>query len=71
MEREMKKLVIGMVLLALAAGCSTDKIHELMQVKPADELVLACKTKVEDRAALRRSFPIDFIALPWESDLNR
>ena len=39
--------------------------------KLADELVLACKTKVEDRAALRRSFPIDFIALPWESDLNR
>ena len=38
--------------------------------KLADELVQACKTKVEDRAKLRRSFPIDFIALPWESDLN-
>ena len=30
----------------------------------------ACKTKVEDRAKLRREFPIQFIALPWESDLN-
>ena len=39
--------------------------------KLADELVQACKTKVEDRAELRRSFPIDFIALPWETDLNR
>ena len=38
--------------------------------KLADELVQACKTKVEDRAKLRRSFPIEFIALPWESDLN-
>ena len=37
--------------------------------KLADELVQACKTKVEDRAKLRRSFPIDFIALPWETDL--
>ena len=37
--------------------------------KLADALVQACKTKVEDRAKLRRSFPIDFIALPWESDL--
>ena len=36
----------------------------------ADELVQACKTKVEDRAKLRRSFPIDFIALPWENDLD-
>ena len=36
----------------------------------ADELVQACKTKVEDRAKLRRSFPVEFIALPWESDLN-
>ena len=39
--------------------------------KLADELVQACKTGVEDRAELRRSFPIDFIALPWETDLNR
>ena len=39
--------------------------------KLADELVQACKTKVEDRAKLRRSFPIEFIALPWESDLNK
>ena len=39
--------------------------------KLADALVQACKTKVEDRAKLRRSFPIDFIALPWETDLNR
>ena len=39
--------------------------------KLADELVQACKTKVEDRAELRRPFPIDFIALPWETDLNR
>ena len=38
--------------------------------KLADELVQACKTKVEDRAKLRRSFPIEFIALPWENDLN-
>ena len=38
--------------------------------KLADELVQACKTKVEDRAKLRREFPIQFIALPWESDLN-
>ena len=38
--------------------------------KLADELVQACRTKVEDRAKLRRSFPIEFIALPWESDLN-
>ena len=37
--------------------------------KLADELVQACKTKVEDRAKLRRSFPIQFIALPWETDL--
>lgn len=37
--------------------------------KLADELVQACKTGVEDRAELRRSFPIDFIALPWETDL--
>ena len=37
--------------------------------KLADELAQACKTKVEDRAKLRRSFPIDFIALPWETDL--
>ena len=39
--------------------------------KLADELVQACKTKVEDRAKLRRELPIDFIALPWETDLNR
>ena len=39
--------------------------------KLADELVQACETKVEDRAKLRRSFPIKFIALPWESDLNK
>ena len=39
--------------------------------KLADELVQACKTKVEDRAKLRREFPIQFIALPWETDLNR
>ena len=38
--------------------------------KLADELVQACKTKVEDRAKLRREFPIQFIALQWESDLN-
>ena len=38
--------------------------------KLAEECVLACKTKIEDRAALRRSFPIEFIALPWENDLN-
>ena len=38
--------------------------------KLAAELVQACKTKVEDRAKLRREFPIQFIALPWESDLN-
>ena len=36
----------------------------------ADELVQACKTKVEDRSKLRREFPIQFIALPWESDMN-
>ena len=39
--------------------------------KLADELVLACKTKVEDRAKLRREFPIQFIALPWENDVNK
>ena len=39
--------------------------------KLADELVQACKTKIEDRAKLRRPFPIDFIALPWETDLNK
>ena len=38
--------------------------------KLAAELVQACKTDVEDRAKLRREFPIQFIALPWESDLN-
>ena len=38
--------------------------------KLADELVQACETKVEDRAKLRRSFPIKFIALPWETNLN-
>ena len=38
--------------------------------KLADELVQACQTKVEDRAKLRREFPIQFIALPWENDLN-
>lgn len=38
--------------------------------KLAEECVLACGTKIEDRAALRRSFPLEFIALPWESDLN-
>ena len=38
--------------------------------KLADELVQACRTKVEDRAKLRREFPIQFIALPWENDLN-
>ena len=38
--------------------------------KLAKDLVRACETKVEDRAALRRDFPIDFIALPWENDLN-
>ena len=38
--------------------------------KLADDVVKACGTKIEDRAKLRRSFPIEFIALPWESDLN-
>ena len=37
--------------------------------KLADELVLAAKTKVEDRAKLRREFPIKFIALPFGNDL--
>ena len=36
--------------------------------KLAEECVLACKTKVEDRAGLRRSFPLDFIALPWATN---
>ena len=38
--------------------------------KLAKDLVRACETKVEDRAKLRRDFPIQFIALPWENDLN-
>ena len=38
--------------------------------KLAEECVLACKTKIEDQDKLRRSFPIEFIALPWENDLN-
>ncbi len=37
--------------------------------KLAKNLVMACKTKVENRAKLRREFPIDFIALPWETNL--
>ena len=37
--------------------------------KLADELVQTCKTKVEDRAKLRRSFPIQFFALPFGNDL--
>ena len=36
--------------------------------KLAEECVLACKTRIEDRAGLRRSFPFDFIALPWETN---
>ena len=36
--------------------------------KLAEECVLACKTKVEDRAGLRRSFPLDFIAFPWATN---
>ena len=39
--------------------------------KLAEECVQACETKVEDRAKLRRSFPIEFIALPWENDVNK
>ena len=30
----MKRLMIGMTLIALAAGCSTDRIHEWMRAKP-------------------------------------
>ena len=36
--------------------------------KLAEECVLACKTKFEDRAGLRRSFPLDFIAFPWATN---
>lgn len=39
--------------------------------KLADDVVKACETKIEDRAALRRAFPIDFIALPWENDVDK
>ena len=38
--------------------------------KLAEECAQACGTRIEDRAKLRRSFPIDFIALPWENDLD-
>ena len=31
----MKKLMMGVVLLALATGCSTDKVHEWMRAEPA------------------------------------
>ena len=30
----MNKLMIGVALAALAAGCSTDKVHELMRSEP-------------------------------------
>ena len=36
----------------------------------AENLAVACATTVDDRAKLRRSFPLSFIALPWESKLN-
>ena len=39
--------------------------------KLTEDVVKACGTKIEDRAKLRRSFPIDFIALPWENDLDK
>ena len=39
--------------------------------KLAEDVVQACGTKIEDRSKLRRSFPIDFIALPWENDLDK
>ena len=39
--------------------------------KLAEDVVKACGVRVEDRAKLRRSFPIDFIALPWENDLDK
>lgn len=32
----MNKLMIGIVLIALAAGCSTDKVHEWMRAKPVE-----------------------------------
>ena len=38
--------------------------------KLAEDVVKACGTRIEDRAGLRRSFPFDFIALPWESELG-
>ena len=31
----MKKLMMGVVLAVLAAGCSTDKVHEWMRADPA------------------------------------
>ena len=39
--------------------------------KVAEDVVKACKTKIENRAKLRRAFPIDFISLPWENDVNK
>lgn len=39
--------------------------------KLAEDVAKAAATRVEERAALRRDFPVEFIALPWESDLNK
>ena len=39
--------------------------------KLAEDVVKACGTKIEDRSKLRRAFPIEFIALPWENDVNK
>ena len=43
--------------------------------KLAEDVVKACGTRIEDWSKLRRSFPFDLIALPWESEwesnLNR
>ena len=36
--------------------------------KLAEACALSCETEVDDRTELRRSFPLDFIALPWETN---
>ena len=38
--------------------------------KLAEDIAKAAATRVEDRAALRRDFPVELIALPWESELG-
>ena len=39
--------------------------------KLAEDVAKAAATRVEERAALRRDFPVEFIALPWENDLDK